>query len=259
MKNWPSLLISIFILSCQPSLPEQQDSINTRFDHINDQDAKKLLKKAIDRAGGLSNWEDLSDLAFQKYTALFDEQGNIEVEIDQQHKYHFTASPQINISWQKQDKNYELKQTNTGVQQTVDGKIDTTANTQTLKNNILAATFVMSIPFKLLDPGVALRYAGRDTLQDDTIVEVLEAKYAPNSFKNHSTPDIWWHYFSVEDYREIGYMVQHADHFSYVRNLGFEEVSGFLFPTRRESYRVDAKRNKLYLRAKYGYRDYEVR
>ena len=257
MKNWLLALLSIWITACQPAITADQNPAPTKFDHIKDLEAKKLLQKAIVRAGGLTNWENLSDLAFQKYTALYDENGNMEVEMDQHHAYHFAAPPKIDISWQKEDHHYELNQNDTGIQQTINGQTDTTVNTQTLKSNILAATFVMSIPFKLLDPGVALQYQGRDTLEDDTIVEVLQAKYTPVSFKNHSTPDTWWHYFSIEDYREIGYMVQHADHFSYVRNLGFEEVNGFLFPTKRESFRVDANRNKLYLRATYRYSNYQ--
>ena len=56
----------------------------------------------------------------------------------------------------------------------------------------------------------------------------------------------------------VAYMVQHADHYSYVENQSFHEVEGFLLPKTRKSYRVDQDRNILYLRADYAYDDYTL-
>ena len=52
--------------------------------------------------------------------------------------------------------------------------------------------------------------------------------------------------------------MQHTDHFSYVKNLTFQEVNGFVLPQLRKSYRADSSRNILYLRAEYEYDHFEL-
>ena len=117
----------------------------------------------------------------------------------------------------------------------------------------------MGIPFKLLDKGVVLSYEGIDTLRTGKTVHVVKAAYNPSTHDNHSKPDIWWHYFDENDYRQWGYMVQHADHFSYIENLSFISSNDFFLTETRKSYRVDSLRNILYLRAEYGYSDYVLK
>lgn len=226
------------------------------FEKVEVSKAEILLQKAIAKAGGLENWNNLQALHFQKYFALYQEDGSIEQETLQQHDYIFSPKQQINIGWRKDSLNHKIVSQNGVIKKTINSQPDQEANLQSLENSILSATFVISIPFKLLDEGATISYDGLDTLENNQVVEVLKVSYAPEKYEHHSTPDIWWHYYDINDQKQLGYMVQHDDHFSYVKNLSFTEVDGFIFPRDRESYRVDRNRNILYLRAKYLYEDF---
>ena len=252
-------LFSQGLFNCrnEKSAPDHASAADP-YQRIPDAQARELLRKAIDRAGGLNRWNSIKTLRFKKYFALYEESGAIENKALQIHEYVFRPEEQINIEWEKDGVGQKMVFENGRVVKTIDGQPDTTIDQRSTINNVLSATFVISIPFKLLDQGVELSYAGPDTLEDGQVVEVIKAVYDPAEHENHSTPDVWHHYFSGDDYRQVGYLVQHADHFSYVRNLSFNTVDSFLFPKERKSYRVDSLRNILYLRAYYDYSDYSI-
>lgn len=252
------LLLTMGVQACQ-QYEEKTAPPSDPYAHIQDVQARQLLRKAIERAGGLEAWNNLQTLHFEKYYALYDSTGAMEIEARQTHDYRFQPNQQINISWNAGGALHRMVYENEKVTKTVDGQVDASADPQSLLNNVLSATFVISIPFKLLDPGTELRYLGVDTLEDNQIVEVLEASYNPEAHDNLSTPDTWHHYFDQDDFTLVAYRVQHADHYSYVKNLGYTTAGGFLFPTKRSSFRVDDQRNKLYLRAAYEYGGYEVK
>ncbi len=226
--------------------------------HITDGEVKRVLTAAMERAGGIERWNRLASLQFTKDYSLLLESGQVENAAFQKHLYTFGANPTVAIEWEK-DGNANAIHFNEGqYQKLLNGEPDTAMTKQSIINTVLSATFVVSIPFKLLDAGVRLSYGGLDTLANGKIVEVLQASYDPKEHADHSTPDIWKHYYDAEDFTFLAYMVQHADHYSYVENQSFHEVEGFLLPKIRKSYRVDQDRNLLYLRADYAYDDYSL-
>ncbi|MCB9052845.1 MAG: hypothetical protein H6556_25705 [Lewinellaceae bacterium] len=255
----PGLLILTFaILSIQACRDKESPTRPGPYQHIEEEAARILLEKAINRAGGLEAWRSLKTLRFKKYTTLYDSTGATESEGWQDHDYTFYPEWRIRISWVEDSLLHEMAYNGKRVSKTIDGRADTTADQQALLNSIMSSTFVMSIPFKLLDESVQLAYIGTDTLENGPIVEAIRASYTLGQYDSHSTPDTWWHYFDKNDSRLLAYVVRHSDHFSYVKNLNFTTAGGFLLPAERESYRVDSRRNILYLRAKYRYTDYEV-
>lgn len=259
----PPLLI-VFIglclfCGCQSVQQESEpDPESDPYEHIVDLKARELLKKAIKRAGGLDEWNNIKELNFEKYFALYTATGDTENEAWQEHRYVYQPEEKINISWTSGDLRHEIIKQAGDLVKKVDGRPDTQTDRQSLLNSVSSATFVIGIPFKLLDKGAELSYDGLDTLENGRIVEVLKVDYNPKKHDNLTTADIWRHYYDRDDYKQVGYMVRHVDHFSYVENLTYLAVDGFLFPGKRESYRVDSLRNKLYLRARYEYLDYEL-
>lgn len=251
----------LFFFSCQNETPEQepQPEVNP-FDRISDSKVTEVLQKAFEKAGGLERWNNLTEMHFEKHFALLDSAGNIETDVIQQHDYLFKPNHQINISWKDGDENSnKIISENGDIVKKKNDEIDTTANSESLENTVLAATFVIGIPFKLLDKGVELSYDGIDSLRTGKAVHVIKAVYNPSTHDHHSKPDIWWHYFDVNDYRQLGYMVQHDDHYSYIENLTFTKSNDFLLTETRKSYRVDPHRNILYLRADYEYLNYVLK
>lgn len=252
MYKYLSVLFLFLIFSCSTIKPS--DPLGA----IQDQQLKEVLTKAFEATGGLDNWNKMKALKFQKKTELYEASGAIEKASFQDHHYFYNPDPKVHISWKDGATKQELLMDANGPQKKINGQLDNTANLASIENSILASTFVIGIPFKLMDEGVALAYDGTKTLPNDKKVHVVKATYDPVNYEQHSKADIWWHYFDVKDYRQVGYTVQLHDHTSYVENLAYDRVGGFLFTTERKSWRMDDAGNKLYLRAAYQYSNYEV-
>ena len=69
--------------------------------------------------------------------------------------------------------------------------------------------FVINVPFKMMDKGVTLSYAGSDILEDGKKVEVIKGIYNPEKHANHTKPDTWWYYFDAKDSRMVAYFIKH--------------------------------------------------
>ncbi|RMG81135.1 MAG: hypothetical protein D6714_13485 [Bacteroidetes bacterium] len=246
--------LCLFFFACQSSEKPQPAGLPAQLSP----EVRRILHNAFETAGGLDNWQNLREIHFSKYFALYDETGHIEQEVTQQHDY-FPKENRWVIRWEKEGQTHEMTWEKGRFFKKINGQPDTTASPESIKNTLLSATFVVGLPFKLTDPGAKLTYEGPDTLESGENVETIKCVYDPEKFATHSTPDVWWHYFSAEDYRHLGYKVRHADHISYVKNLQFVESGGFLLPSIRKSYRVDSLGNIMFLRADYAYRNYVLR
>ena len=243
-----------WLMSCTMTQEIKKDSL----ENISDAKLRTTLQQAFTAMGGLENWQQLQSLKFRKKTVLYLASGEIEKKSDQQHHYEYNPTNKTHIHWKEQEKDHVIEMIGNQVVKKVNQQIDPSANTTALKNTVLAATFVMGVPFKIMDEGVQLNYEGLQTIQSGKTVHVVKATYNPNNFKNHTKSDIWWHYFDKNTYEQVGYAVQLHDHTSYIENLTYERVDGFLFTTSRKSWRINEKGEKLYLRAEYEYLDFEV-
>jgi len=262
MNNFSKLIVkavSIMILvlgmiACSSTQKVNEDTISK----ITNPQLKTTLNKVFDNMGGLENWQQLQSLKFRKKTILYLEDGQIEKINDQQHHYEYKPMSKIHISWNDTADRHLIEMTEEGVVKKVNQKIDATANLTALKNSVLAATFVIGVPFKIMDAGTTLSYVGMETMNNGKEVHVVKATYDPKNFEHHTKSDIWWHYFDKDTYEQLGYSVELHDHTSYIENLTFERVGGFLFTTSRKSWRMNDKGEKLYVRAEYEYSDFEV-
>lgn len=254
----PSLLLSfLFIFSCAEKAASAETELEQAdpYASIEDEKAKELLMKAMDGAGGLKKWEALSEISFDKHFALFKEDGSVEMDRNQTYTQRNRKDEQGLGLDKEKDVVYQLGPDLIQIS----GDVNPQADPQAIENSVLSASFVISIPFKLLDEGAELSYDGSDQLDDGTEVEVLKVVYKPDEYSNLSTADIWWHYFDAKSYKHLAYMVKHADHVSYVENTGLTEAGGIVFPLTRKSWRVNEDREKLWLRADYEYSNYKVK
>ncbi len=247
-----SLFLSFLFFSCAT------DTAIDPFSKVKNEDAKALLQKAMDAAGGLENWNNKKELHFSKYFVLYDSSGNTENSVTQMHKYLFDPKEDIYIDWVKNGQGHQIHYTDGKAEKMIGGANDPDAKATSTMSSVRSAMFVMNIPFNFLDEGAELSYDGSTVLDGGEQVEILKIVYRPEQYDNLTTADTWWVYFDKETHRLIAYMVQHADHFSYVKNLGFTKVGGFTFPKERKSWRVNPDRSIQYLRAEYKYEGYEV-
>jgi len=229
-------------------------SLRNPFSNIQDEQAIQIIKQSMQAYGGLDNWNNIEYLSFDKWYALYDENGNEEVNVNQKHHY----TPQkIYMTWASGEDKMEQYKIDDNYYKLKNGEADPSAKLQSVKNSILASTFVMNFPYNLLDKGSVISYEGQSTFMDKA-VHVIKAEYFPETQSHHTTKDIWWHYIDQESHISLGYKVKHLDHISLVKNTSFHTVMGFTLPWKRESFRVDENGEELFLRAEYEYGGYSV-
>lgn len=244
-------LFTTLILTC---LVAGCASLKNPYSNIQDETAQQLIEKSIAAYGGLENWNAIEYLSFEKWYALYDEHGEEEVNVMQEHHY----TPQkIYMTWNSEGDKIEQSKVGEDYRKLINGEGDSSARLQAVKNSILASTFVMNFPYNLLDKGSTISYEGETEFMDKA-VHIIKAEYFPESQKHHTTKDIWWHYIDKESYLSLGYKVKHLDHISLVKNTSFHTVDGFVLPHKRESFRVDGNGQELFLRAEYEYSGYSV-
>ena len=239
------------------SAGKSQAAIGNPFEHIQDLEVQKHLQKAIAAAGGLETWQNCDQIHFDKHTVLYDEKGMIESDRRQQIIWKKRPETEVNITWLEGVVTHQIM-SNSGRTKKLEDQIDVTPTDLTsLTNGILSATYVMAIPFKLLDHQYELMYQGIDTLESQEVVHVLQSRYLDRD-KSEEDIDTWWHYYDVDSYQQLGYKVKHADHISLIENLDMTRSGGILWPTQRKSWRIDDFGQKDYLRADYTYANYQI-
>jgi len=256
MRPYFILFLSLCLLiSCATS-----QKITNPYAHITDQKVVATLKKSFATTGGLEKWQDKQELHYRKYSKLIFESGEIESETLQNHDYLYGKNPSIQISWKdKSNKAHLIKSIDGNATKYVDGQVDKTAKTSSMNTSVTVALFVIDVPFKMMDKGVVLSHEGMDTLEDGQKVEVIKAIYNADKNAHHTKSDTWWYYFDADDGRMVAYFIKHDGRYSYIKNLAYTTVDGFLFPTKRGSYRVDENRTILFTRAEYVYDNWVIK
>ncbi len=229
------------------------------YAHIDDNKVVAILEQSFATLGGLENWQSKKELHYQKLTRNLKESGETESEVFQSHDYYYGDQASINISWiEDDDVVHKIKSADNQAIKYVDDKPDRSADQATLNNSITVSQFVINVPFKMIDKGVELSYEGKETLEDGQEVDVIKAVYNADNNPHHTKSDLWWYYFDTKDARLVAYFIFHDGHFSYIKNLDYTTVSGFLLPTKRASYLVDENRQILRRKVDYEYLNWQV-
>lgn len=217
-----------------------------------EKEARALLEKSIQAHGGAEKWEGMSSLKFRKWTRLFNEDGSVESELSQLHEFRFKPYFEGKISWTKDSIQHVTTWDGSRMRYFMgENEVQNPSFLASKKKDLDAALYAVAQPWKLLDESAQLSYEGQKTLENGKLVEVIRANYGPNT-------DTWYFYFDPNSSVIVGNEVQLRDHRSLVYNLSMVEAGGMLLQGTRESWRVNEKGEKLFLRAEYSYTDYEV-
>lgn len=250
MKNLLILLIAGLVIGC--SSQESPDP----YAQITDEKAREIVQASIQHAGGMERWQQVKRLSYTKNFQLLQESGAVEKTFEQVHDYQYDPLI-INIRSQENGQEIHTRLQDGQYSRTING--ETAGITQAaLAKAINTSTYVVGMPFKLLDPGTKLYYEGETTLHDGRPVDVIRVEYDAEAYGNHSTTDTWKYFFDKTDRKILANWVKTSDHYSLVENISFVRAGGLLFNRERKSYRVDSLGNRLWLRADYLYDHYEV-
>lgn len=252
MKNILFILI-LLLGSCEfTSITPTTD----KYAHIKDSKAREIIKKAIIYSGGLEKWDAKKSLGYSKNYTLFSADGAVEKQVRQMHNYQYTPL-YIDIKSTENDELIHTIQQINSYQQTKNGQV-TERSKEEIARTINTSTYLLGMPFKLLDEGAEIQYGGQIAFQGKE-VDVIKVHYDANKCENHSSTEFWEFYFEQTTAQFAGYWVALSNHYNTVENISFEQVDGLRLIKERKSYRADNLRNRLYLRADYVYGDYEVK
>ena len=238
MKN--TVLLFVLLISWSACAPNPVDQ------------AMDLMEKSIEAHGGKEGWEKLEGIKFRKWTRLLDAEGNIESELDQWHEFRFTPRFEGKISWTKDSIAHWMSWDGATFRyQMGDNEVLNPDFLSAKRKDFDAAFYTVAQPWKLLDKGGKLINEGKKILDTGKEVESIRVDYGPDT-------DTWWYYFDPKEYVMVGNEVQLKDHRSRIYDLSSEKAEKMLFHGKRESWRVDAAGNRLFLRAEYRYSNFEL-
>lgn len=251
----------MFLIGCEsnsPAEPQSQEhrAVEDPYAHITDDSARLIIRAAVEEAGGLERWRSISRLQYDKDFALLNSDGSVEKTYRQRHDYDYDA-PLISIESIENGDTLLTTRSDKEIKRRINGEAAEVTATALVKS-LNTSLYVVGIPFKLLDPGVALRYLGLDTLFDGRVGQVIEARYDAEANDNHSTSDVWRYYFGIDRPMVLANWVDAGDHYSLIDNETFVVAGDISWPEKRKSYRIDSTGSVLYLRADYQYDNYIV-
>ncbi|NJN41126.1 MAG: hypothetical protein HC811_01645 [Flammeovirgaceae bacterium] len=230
------LLVLSFTLGCQSDRQTDQST-----------PAEIIVKKSIEAHGGMDKWLEARELSFIKSSELFDATGNTESKIIQRQQFNLQPLSGT-LSWSDSGNQFRIEYDGDNATKFINSEpsSDSLVNINA-QNDFMSAHYVACQPFKLLDEGTTLIYQGRDTLNDNQIVDAVNVRYGGED------SDQWWYFFDAESSLLVANMVRHGSTYALIENLSYTESGGIKFNHHRKSWRVDSLRNKQFLRAEYFY------
>jgi len=235
-------LYLVLISSCKNSVKQSSDLLIQN----------PLLEKAIIGAGGLENWKGLRNIQFYKTTKLYHEDGSLQDSTYQLHNYQMYPDMTGSYSYEKDGMSIKVMYQHDRMTKYVnDESIELSdEEAKKLKQGFLGSQFVMSLPFKLNDPGVIL--SKEEGLLGDRPTDILKASYNTEN-TNHTKTHDWWHYIDKDTGELLGYKVHHAPTYAQVYNVTTTKIRGITFPTYRKTYRVTENDEVQYVRGEFWY------
>ncbi|WP_235297180.1 hypothetical protein [Portibacter marinus] len=206
-----------------------------------------LLEPLFDAAGGYNDWTKITELSFLKESNLYQQDSSLESSVLQRQTFRNYPEFYGEIEYLNDSLNRRIIQENNQVKYyendviVVDEKKIRSAET-----NIRTAFYVISLPFKLNDPGVQIQ-----SLKEKDLLE-LHVKHESKPAEN------WWLYFYPNNRWLQGYLIEHENRFSHIINDSITEVNGFTFPVLRRSILSDSNNENPYFRADYQYSNIKI-
>ena len=221
-----------------------------------DLSAEIIVGQSIKFHGGIEQWQKVKVLSFDKTTLLYNKKGALEKEIKQKQSFQllpelkgFIKDAKLNgIQGYSFNGRVFLNTANDSVWEITDS-LELTSK----RNAFYAAHFVVCQPFKLLDDGVILEHLGVEDL-DGMRVDKIAVRYLDDT----ETSDQWTYYFDTKTHKLVANKVKHNNNTSLIKNLTFNDTSGFVFNAHRKSYTLKENSEIDFLRAEYFYGNFRV-
>lgn len=233
----------VFVPACQPERPAALQSIQ-------DPQVRNVLACALEQCGGWAAYSQLLKISYTKRSILLDSLGATESDVTEFHEFTFGNNPVFSIAAVAGNGDtIRYQKDQSGCRKWVNGR-PAAADSQVVAQKVNTALYTLLMPWKLLDEGTRLHYAGLDTLPGGIRCHVLEAAY--------SEGEPWRYYFDEKNCKYRAAWASHGSFGALVLNDSTTTVSGLTLNARRSTWRTRQKQKPLWRRALFYYDDFSL-
>lgn len=231
------------ILACQ-------STDKAPWQKIDDPQVREVLACALDQCGSWEKFSQLKKIAYTKRSVLLDSLGNVESDLTEHHDFSFGKMPRFELSSRSNAGNSTVYLMENGVCKKWINGAEVEADSQEVIKKVNTALYTLLMPWKLLDEGTRLEYAGIDTLPGGLSCHVLEARYPEG--------EPWRYYFDEENCKYRAAWASHGPFGALVMNDSTVNLSGITLNARRTTWRTWEKQKPLWRRALFFYDDFSL-
>lgn len=246
-------VFAITIFSCKTDTQQTSDSASriSPLERLPKNQAGETVRKAIDFIGGWEKWENKKTFSFYKNITHLDSTGQVEKSQKQLHQYQLHPYFKARMTWEDKGNQYMIINNGKQAKKYENGKEMTDDKSKKQAwNSSFGSNYVISMPFKLTDPGVILTYEGIDSSTLKKRVHSLKVEYekgAGSSGGMHT----WWYYFDEKNYDLVANYLDYGNGYSLTTYENFEHVDGIRIHKKRFSHIADANKNIVQKRTIY--------
>ena len=246
------VLILSTVFSCQT---DTQSIINTPtvspMERLPQNEAGETVRKAIEFVGGWEAWGNKKTFSFYKNITHVDSSGQVERSQKQLHQYQLYPQFKARMSWEDKGNQYVIINNGEEAKKYENGEEMTDDNSKNQAwNSSYGSNFVISMPFKLTDPGVILTYEGIDSTTLKKRVHSLKVEYEKGAGSTGGM-HIWWYYFDEKNYDLAANFLDYGNGYSLTTYETFRPVGGIRIHEKRFSHIADAAKNIVQKRTIY--------
>lgn len=234
-----TILVLIGLISCQQKTQETTGDLPVTLDDSSRMIIDRAIAYAVGLApahGGDSIWPQKQTLSFDKKSISYDSTGKVTRELDQHFDYMLKPEFRAKVSFMLHDTAVLLIHDGQQARKLFNGKASTEQkDIDNAWNSSFGSQFVISMPYKLKDPGLKAEYMGRVTLSDGTPAQMVKTSFMKGAGSN---PDhVWYYYFEPGTGKLLANSLNGKDNFwDYTRYERFDKVDGLLMPAHRKTY-----------------------
>lgn len=254
MRNFTPVLFLILLgcFACQPKISTEDAKFSVDlYEQLPNDETGDIVRSVIEAVGGWNTWKNHKTLSFYKTMTYLDSLGNVERTLSQLHEYQLQPQFKARMTWKVGEDNHMVINNGEQAKKYLNGEELTDARSVNQAwNSSFGSHYVISMPYKLTDPGCIPSYEGLDTLTSGEVVHSLKVEYEKGAGSTGGMHD-WWYYFSPEDFDLVGNFLIYDGKYSLTMYRTFEEKGDLRVHKMRHSFISNADRELVQLRTIY--------
>jgi len=201
-----------------------------------DDSSRVIIDRAIAYAGGYNAWQQKKTISFDKKSISYDSSGKVVRQTDMHLDFMMKPEFRAKLTYMLLDTSIILLHDGQKARKLYNGKVSNEQkDIDGAWNSCYGSQFVISMPYKLKDPGIKAEYAGQVKLADGVNAQVVKTSYIKGAGSNPE--HIWYYYFEPATGKLLANSLNAENNYwDYTRYESFEKTGGLLMPAIRKGY-----------------------